>query len=339
VFTTVNPPESFGLLAPAGTVSDTWDKAGAPASPHELTPGFAWTPSAPAVGDVGSFGSSLYRVYVFTDEECVNEVFAGSIVGSPAFAPRATGGPIALPQTTADLAKWTGPPYLFARGAEGNAFDATGEAVRPNELAAAPSSSPSKGAAASAATASVDLWDSGWPTGRYYWTVVPVTVRAHGVRDTTKPDASQPIEYDDAAVAQDACEAGDVMSFGKVSSPVVTARGGRPWVSGISASGRMVAAVERRPTVRDLPLVSWEPALGATTYEVQLSRRPYPWRTAWSGTTSGTSLVLPLGAKQVGTWWYRIRGVDPALPAGAQAMTWSRATAIRVTGDRFVVVK
>ena len=26
-------------------------------------------------------------------------------------------------------------------------------------------------------TAGVDLWDSGWPSGRFYWTVVPVSVQ------------------------------------------------------------------------------------------------------------------------------------------------------------------
>ena len=33
-------------------------------------------------------GSSLYRVYIFTDSNCVNRIFTGSVVGSPAFAPR-----------------------------------------------------------------------------------------------------------------------------------------------------------------------------------------------------------------------------------------------------------
>jgi hypothetical protein len=38
----------------------------------------------------------LYRVEVFTDEDCLNVVFRGAIVGSPAYAPRPT-GPLALP--------------------------------------------------------------------------------------------------------------------------------------------------------------------------------------------------------------------------------------------------
>jgi len=333
VFTSVNPPQALGLLMPTDTVSDTWDKRGQAAKPHELTPGFAWAPSAPVIGDIGPVGSSLYRVYVFTDDHCVNQVFAGSVVGSPAFAPRTRGGPLALPQGTKALADWMGPPYLMDHGDEGNSFDATGAKVQPNELPAKSTSSSSGGVA----DASVDLWDSGWPSGRYYWSVVPVEVTSYGAYDPKSSD--QQIQYQDAAVPQDMCEAGLGMSFGKVSQPVVTTAGDRPWVSGLSPDGRMIASASKVPEVHDSPLVAWEPAVGATTYEVQLSRTSYPWRTTWSTTTSATSTVLPLARTQAGTWFYRVRGINPALPVGAQAMSWSKAVRLRITGDRFVVVK
>jgi len=129
------------------------------------------------------------------------------------------------------------------------------------------------------------------------------------------------------------------MSFGKVSQPVVTSGGDLPWVSGLAPDGRVVASAAKVPQVHDSPLVAWEPAVGATTYEVQLSRRSYPWKVTWSTTTAATSLVLPLGSGQTGTWWYRVRGIDPALPNGAQAMSWSKSVRLRITGDRFVVVK
>ena len=87
---------------PTATVSDTWD-AGRKVFPHELTPGFAWTASPPVISQGVDPGSSLYRVYIFTDSHCVNRVFTGSIVGSPAFAPRTIGGPMALPGTTSVL--------------------------------------------------------------------------------------------------------------------------------------------------------------------------------------------------------------------------------------------
>jgi len=129
------------------------------------------------------------------------------------------------------------------------------------------------------------------------------------------------------------------MRFGKVAQPVVTARSNTPWVSGLAPSGRLIATAAKVPTVHDSPLIAWQPALGATTYEVQVSRKSYPWQTTWSTTTSGTSVVLPLGASQAGTWFYRIRGINPALPVGAQAMSWSHAVRLKVTGDRFVIVK
>src|SRR5205823_10621623 len=134
----------------------------------------------------------------------------------------------------------------------------------------------------------------------------------------------QPIEYHGTAVPEGACEAGLGMSFGKVSQPVVT-QAGTPWVSGLSPDGRMVASASKDPTVHDSPLVAWEPAVGATTYEVQLSRKSYPWKTTWSSTTAATSIVLPLNRTQTGAWWYRVRGINPALASGAQAMTWSKA--------------
>ncbi len=332
VFTSVNPPMTLGTLAPTDTVSDVWDTQGHAAA-HELTPGFAWTPSLPMLGDIGSVGSPLYRVYIFTDDHCVNQIFAGSIVGSPAYAPRTFGGPIALPSGTKSLGDWMNPPYLMDRGAEPNAFDAAGHKVVSNE-------SPGKGVAnpeTGVADANVDVWDSGWPNGRYYWTVVPVIASSMGIFDPKSSDL--PIQYHDGAVAQDQCENGRGMSFGKVSQPVVTAGSNVPWVSGLAPNGRMIASASKVPAVHDSPLVAWEPAVGATTYEIQLSHKSYPWKTTWSTSTPATSVVLPLGKAAVGTWYYRIRGINPALPVGAQAMSWSNPVRLKVTGDSFVIIK
>lgn len=344
-FATVNPGKFIGQLAPTDTISDAWDQHGQAATPHELTPGFAWVPSAPSVTTVPDFGSSLYRVYIFTDDHCVNQVFAGSIVGSPAFAPRTSGGPLALPQDTKALSTWMGPPYLVKSGAEGNAMDATGAKVTPNEVPGSQvgtgpaADSSGSGSSSASGDAAVDLWDSGWPSGRYYWTVVPVTVETVGPPpDPSAKNASQAIGYQDTAVPQDACEAGNVMSFGKVSQPVVTSSA-TPFVSGLAPNGRMVASAKRIPTLHDSPLVAWEPAVGATTYEVQMSPTSYPWRKTWDAQTPATAIVLPLSSKDVGTWYYRVRGINPALPVGAQAMTWSKPVRIRITGDQFKVTR
>ena len=272
-FTSVNPPSSLGTLTPNVTVSDEYVKAGAAAKPHELTPGLAWSGSPGAVPGVTA-GSPLYRVYIFTDDHCVNRVFTGSIVGSPAFAPRTKGGPLSLPQDSQDLGRWQS-GIVKIGGTEGAVYDAEGEKVLTNEDPgnAVDKSSGSAGSAAASDTsvARVDLWDSGWPNGRYYWTVVPVM--ALGIGTVLKPGDPQPIEYHDLNVPQDACEAGRLGSFGKVSKPVV-AESSTPYVSGLSPTGRMIAAVKGLPTFHSSPLVAWQPATGAISYDVRVGEGP-----------------------------------------------------------------
>jgi hypothetical protein len=153
------------------------------------------------------------------------------------------------------------------------------------------------------------------------------------------PTKSTAIEYHETEVPQDACEAGRGMSFGKVTRPVVTAGADMPWVSGVAPNGRVVASAAKVPTVHDSPLVAWEPAVGATTYDVQLSRTRYPWKITWQTQTAATAIVLPLAKTAVGSWWYRVRGINPALPVGAEAMTWSKPVRLRVSGDIFIIVK
>ncbi len=348
VFTTVNTPQATQPLSPSDTISDTWAIHKA-AKPFALTPAFAWAPSAPDTSGGVDAGSPLYRVYIFTDNHCVNQVFAGSIVGSPAFAPRITDGTLALPATTAAITKATQADTLLAPGSEGTAVDATGDPVTPAEAggaAASSSSSSSSGGSSSATTAvaQVDLRDSGWPSGRYYWTVVPVTITATQATTTANADTGtgtsdgSAVTYEDDEVPQDACEAGNVMSFGKVSRPVVTSAG-KPFVSGVAPTGRLVAAVSGRTTVYTSPVVAWEPAMDATSYQVELSRTAYPWRIAKRVSTPATALTLPLGRTDAGTWYYRVRGIDTSLPVGARAMSWSTPVRVRVTGNRFAVVK
>ncbi len=360
IFTTTNTPPASGAVAPTATVSDKWEKATGKALGFDLTPGFAWQASAPVITDGVDAGSPLYRVYIATDRNCVNRVFTGSIVGSPAFAPRVSGGPIALPADTAALATAKAGKYPGA-GTEGTALDAVGDKVTPNEAATggASGSSASSGGSSAGNTGSsssssgsaggggpvapagpspVELWDSGWPSGRYYWTVVPVTVYETATPDPTQQNPVVPIGYQDTAVPQDACQAGDLMSFGKVTPPVVTSSG-RPFVSGVSPSSRYVASAGAHPAVSSLPLVAWEPAVGATKYQIELSRSLYPWHPVKKFGTPATSTILPLSPMDTGVWYYRVRGVNTALPIGAQRMAWSEPVRIRITGKRFAVVK
>src|SRR5205823_6659637 len=88
--------------------------------------------------------------------------------------------------------------------------------------------------------------------------------------------------------------------------------------SGSAPSSSSGAAL---PTVAGPPLVAWQPALGATAYEVQVSRQAYPWRTYGNLYTFSTSTTLPL---KPGKWYYRVRGINMTLPNGASTMAWSQ---------------
>ena len=93
----VQPPLSLGTLANLATVADTVNTTGR-GSAHGLTPGFAFGGDRGGLMDYAfAHPAELYRVYVATDRDCVNIVYRGAIVGSPAYAPRLN-GPLALPQ-------------------------------------------------------------------------------------------------------------------------------------------------------------------------------------------------------------------------------------------------
>ena len=56
-------------------------------------PAFVWTGNQSLLGQA----AELYRVYVFSDKQCLNQVFVGSVAGSPAYAPRPYGS-LTLPR-------------------------------------------------------------------------------------------------------------------------------------------------------------------------------------------------------------------------------------------------
>lgn len=343
VFTSTNPAAApGGPLAGAHVVSDV-DSTPATPRANALTPGFAWTGAQGAGGVTTTSG--LWRVYVFSDRGCVNRVMTGSIVGGPAWAPRDV-DPLALPGTSEDLASAAGGKAL-GFGAQENATMADATPVTPSEstpvgasTAASATTGPAGSGGAAGGTAgstdgprAVTLPDNGWPQGRYWWTVVPVQAVADA--GATDPSSAS-LRYVDLELPQDACAAGQVWPFGIQSAPVTTSST-TPLASGLVAATRVASAVTRVPGFQELPLVTWRPAPGAASYEVQVSRKLYPWKTTWSQSTDATSAVLPLTKRLVGTWYYRVRGRNPDLPAAAAAMAWSKPVAIRITGDRFVV--
>ena len=119
LYTDVQPPLALGTLANLATVADTVNTTGS-GSAHGLTPGFAFGGDRGGLMDYAfAQPAELYRVYVATDRDCVNIVYRGAIVGSPAYAPRLN-GPLALPQTDQDVARARTKALDF--GGEGAAF-------------------------------------------------------------------------------------------------------------------------------------------------------------------------------------------------------------------------
>ena len=183
-------------------------------------------------------------------------------------------------------------------------------------------------AAADAATTGLDLWDTFWPSGGYYWTVVPVFPRPDPV------NATSIMEYRDIQLPEDVCRAGGSARFGKVSKPVLVGDKA-PYASGLSPEGKLVPARKPAPSFYGQPLVAWEPVAGAHEYEIQVSRTLSPWRASGALTTPATSAILSLPA---GRWYYRVRGLNYLLP-GRPEMTWSKAVTLRIAKPRFKIVK
>ena len=228
VYNSVNPPFAVGALSPTATVSDIVSNGARSAPAHRLTPAFVYRGNA----SLGGIVQELYRVHVYTDRGCVNRVYSGAIVGSPAYAPRFS-GPLALPSTGATLVLARG-GYL-PDGAEGTSFSADFDSVVANEslphvipttglpagaapagaapaAPAAPSAPSTPGAPAAPATPApssgtielvkatgtfgppVSLWDTDWSRGGgYYWTVVPVEAKIPGAGSTSVAGAGAAI--------------------------------------------------------------------------------------------------------------------------------------------------
>jgi hypothetical protein len=308
-----------------GTISDTFSN-GSPASPaHRLPPAFVWSGNESLDGTP----AQLFRVEVFTDSGCLNRVWTSATVASPAAAPRLV-GPLALPTNLAELDY--ADTHMLGDAPEMSSYTADFEKLTPNEQLdpAKPTESVhgSKDKLAvvdpKSVGAPVDLWDQDWPSSGYYWTVIPVAV-----------NATEPVSYIDMELPQDVCAAGRVQRFGISSEPSLTTARGGAFASGLSASGRLVSG-SHTAKFYGQPLVAWTPAVDAAAYELQWSRKPYPFRAAGTDLTPATSFVLPL---KPGTWYYRVRGFDYNLPTGAQEMAWSNPTKIVVAPPTFRVTR
>ena len=305
VYTTTNPGWSSGRLKLAFAVSDHVTSATS-AGPHQLMPALTFT------GDQALDGTSyrLFRVYAATDRDCVNVVFRGSVVGSPAFAPRVN-GPLKLPGNQTELDHAFDHVLPSAQSETAKTFTADTYPLVSNETFGE-----------SRSLLRVDLPDLDARTTRYFWTVVPVAIAVG--------EDSGDFQYWDVESPQDACQAGRVATFGKESLPAVTTSGS-PYLAGLAPNGRFLAQAGARPVVYSAPLIAWRPVMGATQYEVQWSRVTYPWRKRGSTKTFATSTVLRLTP---GLWYYRVRGLNAA-QVGTPAMTWSAPVAVRVARPTF----
>ena len=189
-------------------------------------------------------------------------------------------------------------------------------------------------------------------TGRKDITVVAVNGNTLTLAATLKSahGAGEPItrtggnlRYQDLELAQDVCAApyNRVARFGKNSEPALTSAG-ELVASGLSPKGLLTSGTNSQ-SFYGYPLVAWTPALGATVYEVQWSKKAYPFKpqpnpqnqNALGTIVLGTSTVLPL---KPGTWYYRVRGFNYGLPTGAQQMSWSDPARIVVAKPKFRVV-
>lgn len=203
IYTSTNPPVTGGPIKLVGTVSDVFSNGSATSPAHKLMPGFLWTGNQALDGT----SAELYRVYIFTDKQCLNQVYASAIIGSPAYSPRPL-GPLTLPTSAAAivaarsqyLRDGSEPPSFTydglpvttnesfpeatpttsvpnAPGADANPNAASGAATPPDSSS---SSAPSGGGGGGSLVvtgnqgAPVDLWDTSWPDSGYYWTVVAV---------------------------------------------------------------------------------------------------------------------------------------------------------------------
>jgi hypothetical protein len=201
VYSSTNPAVSGGPVKLIGTVSDVFSD-GSPKSPAQrLMPAFLWSGNETASGTA----SELFRVYVFSDKQCLNPVLTGSVVGTPAFAPRPY-GTLSMPSLPAALQGARGfylpdagphmkttidwgydgmtlslseqaaaaKPTVTAPGAPGG--DPVGSSAPAPSSSSVGSGSPTGATFAFSGDtgAPVDLWDTDWPGSGYYWTVIPV---------------------------------------------------------------------------------------------------------------------------------------------------------------------
>ena len=306
-YTTTNPAWATGKLQVRAAVSDavsTDSKAAA----HQLMPAMTFS------GDTGTDGREyrLFRAYAFTDRDCVNAVFRGSVVGGPAYAPRIS-GPLELPTNQEELDVALAGILPSAKSENAKTYMADGTPVTASETWDGED------------RVRVDLPDVDSSSTRYFWTVVPVGINV---------DEDGTFSYLRRRVAAGRVR---VRPHGQLRQAVATCdhgsgyalrlralAEGTPACPGGTAPGRLLDSARRVAPRRRCDGVRGS----VVALEV-------PVASAGSAGTYATSTVLQLGA---GVWYYRVRGLNAA-QVGTPAMTWSAPVAVKVVRPTFQITR
>jgi hypothetical protein len=225
VYSSTNPAFQGGPIKLLGTVSDVFSDGSDGSPAHRLMPAFLWSGNQTAAGKP----AELYRVYVFTDRQCLNPVYASPAVASPAYAPRPFGS-IAMP--TSDAGIQAARNTYLQPGSEPAAKTFAGDDITINEFQApaAPTTAVPGSPGASAGSASapagtpvsfpdqvgapIDIWDTDWPRSGYYWTVIPVAVQSPDQLSTSVTGAVVGGAADVPVASTQGFKVGDVVSIG-----------------------------------------------------------------------------------------------------------------------------
>jgi hypothetical protein len=229
VYSSTNPAYATGPITLGHTVSDVIAAGDASSPAHRLMPAFTFS------GDTALDGTKaeLFRIYVFTDRQCLNRVYTSAIIGGPAYAPRPY-GPLALPSNPAALP--AARANYLRDGSEPDSFSFDGMPIKTTEsepaatpTTAVPADSDSTSTISAPAGPSqlkfsgqlgapVDLWDTEWPSGGYYWTVIPVAAVSPGALTTGSASVSAVGATSTTAINGAGFSTGDTVLIGNASN-------------------------------------------------------------------------------------------------------------------------
>jgi hypothetical protein len=211
VYSSSNTAVVPGPITLTGTVSDVFSDGSNSSPAHRFMPAFMWK------GDQTTTGATteLYRVYIFTDKQCLNRVYSSAVVGSQVWSPRLS-GPLSLPSDDAALTaarsgylgdgkessnltadfevvpngpneQW--PPAAATTLVPGDVPAATGTTPPPDPTGSTAAGATGGGGSSNISVGGslgppIDLWDTNWPESGYYWTVIPVVPLGLGLTGT-----------------------------------------------------------------------------------------------------------------------------------------------------------